>query len=83
MNVGEGIVLDEMRRLVEDDQIPHPAEQSDVGEVRLIGKPDLLEHDRSFDSIRCVQRIELQAVGVLRWPAAGDWEGRDVGHERS
>ena len=53
----------------------------EVDQVQLVRQPDLLQHDRHLDAVRRRQRIELQAVGMLRGPAFGDGEGGEIGHD--
>ncbi|MNG90185.1 hypothetical protein D3C79_490730 [compost metagenome] len=48
--------------------------------VRLVGQADLFEHDRHLDAVGCGQRIQLQALGMLRGPFAGDGECAQIGH---
>src|SRR3546814_10069928 len=46
----------------------------DVHQVRLVGQPGFLEHDRGLHPVGGVERIQLDSVGMLRRPAACDRE---------
>src|SRR3546814_9530025 len=52
----------------------------DVHQVRLVGQPGFLEHDRGLHPVGGVERIQLDSVGMLRRPAACDRECGKVGH---
>ena len=43
---------------------------AEVDQMRLVGQPGLLQHDRHLHAVGRRQRIELEAVGMLR-PASG------------
>ncbi len=49
-------------------------------QVRLIGEPDFLQHDRRLDAVGRRQRIELKPVGMLGGPFAGDRVSGKIGH---
>ena len=56
---------------------------ADVYEVRLVRNPDLLKHDGDLHAVRRGRGIELDTIGMLCRPAAGDREGREIGHGNS
>src|SRR5262245_27759415 len=45
---------------------------AEVNYVRLIGQPDLFQHDRHLHAIRRRKGVKLQPVGMLSGPARGD-----------
>lgn len=52
----------------------------EADQVRLVRQADFFQHDRGLDPVGRGQRVQLQALGMLGWPFAGDVEGAEVGH---
>ncbi|MEY9429446.1 hypothetical protein ABH975_004761 [Bradyrhizobium ottawaense] len=48
---------------------------AEIDEMDLVGKSDLLQHDRDLDAVRRRQRIELEQLGMFGRPASADGKG--------
>ncbi|MFK4603627.1 hypothetical protein ABIF57_003079 [Bradyrhizobium diazoefficiens] len=53
---------------------------AEIDKMDLVGKPDLLQHDRHLDAVRRRQRIELKQLRMPCRPALGDGKGGEIGH---